>query len=174
MISEREMDGNAAGPRAATGRLLPQYRCHKVVSALQIDHVEGGANGAPAIIHFVKPGYAPVAADGEMFRRYFPHPGYYYVVYSPDGYASISPQAVFEDGYTMILELKMDDAPPDRMLKLFAYNHLRADLLEVSRPFAELAELLVLTVPAGPERTVALRKLLEAKDAAVRAVAIPD
>jgi len=29
-------------------------------------------------------------------------------------------------------------------------------------------------VPAGPERTVSLRKLLEAKDAAVRAVAIPE
>jgi hypothetical protein len=62
----------------------------------------------------------------------------------------------------------------DRMLKFFAYAHLRADLQEVSRPFAELAEHIVATVPAGPERTVGLRKLLEAKDATVRAAAIPE
>ena len=63
----------------------------------------------------------------------------------------------------------------ERMLKLFAYGHLeREDLLAVSKPFAELAERVVALVPAGPERTVSLRKLLEAKDAAVRAVAIPE
>jgi hypothetical protein len=32
----------------------------------------------------------------------------------------------------------------------------------------------VALVPAGPERTVSLRKLLEAKDAAVRPVVIPE
>jgi len=52
----------------------------------------------------------------------------------------------------------------ERMLKLFAYGHLeREDLLAVSKPFAELAERVVALVPAGPERTVSLRKLLEAK-----------
>ena len=63
----------------------------------------------------------------------------------------------------------------ERMLKLFAYGHLeREDLQAVSKPFAELAERVVALVPAEPERTVSLRKLLEAKDAAVRAVAIPE
>jgi hypothetical protein len=63
----------------------------------------------------------------------------------------------------------------ERMLKLFAYAHLeREDLLTVSRHFHEMAHRLVELVPAGPERTVSLRKLLEAKDAAVRAVAIPE
>ena len=62
----------------------------------------------------------------------------------------------------------------ERMLKLFAFSHLPPHLAAVSRPFSDLAHLLALTVPAGPERTVALRKLLEAKDAAVRAVAIPE
>jgi hypothetical protein len=62
----------------------------------------------------------------------------------------------------------------DRMLKFFAYAHLRPDLQEVSRPFSELAVWIVETVPKGPERTVGLRKLLEAKDATVRAVAIPE
>ena len=37
------------------------------------------------------------------------------------------------------------------------------------RPFAEMADTLIATLPRNPERTVALRKLLEAKDAAVRA-----
>jgi hypothetical protein len=54
------------------------------------------------------------------------------------------------------------------LLQFFAYDHLRPDLQEVSRPFAELANHVV-TLPRNPERTVALRKLLEAKDCAVRA-----
>jgi hypothetical protein len=60
------------------------------------------------------------------------------------------------------------------MLRLFAFGHLRPDLLAVSRKFHALAHSLVAMVPAGPERDVSLRKLLEAKDAAVRAVAIPE
>jgi hypothetical protein len=39
----------------------------------------------------------------------------------------------------------------------------------VSTPFGEMAQHLELNLPRNPERTVALRKLLEAKDAAVRA-----
>ena len=62
----------------------------------------------------------------------------------------------------------------DRMLKFFAYAHLRADLQPTSKAFCDLAHDIVAMIPAGPERTVALRKLLEAKDAAVRAVAIPE
>lgn len=57
----------------------------------------------------------------------------------------------------------------DRMLKWFEYAHLPESLQEVSKPFGDLATNLCETVETGPERTVALRKLLEAKDAAVRA-----
>ncbi len=57
----------------------------------------------------------------------------------------------------------------DQIIQFFAYAHLPAHLQEVSRPFGELAELIVSTLPRNPERTVALRKLLESKDAAVRA-----
>lgn len=53
--------------------------------------------------------------------------------------------------------------------QFFAYAHLPAHLAEVSKPFADLASSIVATLPRNPERTVALRKLLEAKDAAVRA-----
>jgi hypothetical protein len=55
------------------------------------------------------------------------------------------------------------------IIQFFAHSHLPEHLQEVSRPFAQLANVLTSTLPRNPERTVALRKLLEAKDAAVRA-----
>jgi len=55
------------------------------------------------------------------------------------------------------------------MMQFFTYKHLPESLQVVSRSFCELAENLVETLPSNPERTVALRKLLEAKDCAVRA-----
>jgi hypothetical protein len=60
--------------------------------------------------------------------------------------------------------------PKDRMLQFFAYEHLPEHLRRVSAPFGELAKLMVETLPSNPERTAGLRKLLEAKDCAVRAV----
>ena len=51
----------------------------------------------------------------------------------------------------------------------YAESVKRLTMQDVSRPFGEIAETLVKTLPRNPERTVALRKLLEAKDAAVRA-----
>lgn len=60
-------------------------------------------------------------------------------------------------------------APADHILQFFAFAHLPPALQDVSRPFHELAIAIVDTIPRNPERTVALRKLLEAKDAAVRA-----
>lgn len=61
----------------------------------------------------------------------------------------------------------------DRMLKWFDYEHLPDHLQGVAFKFFELACALCALAESGPERTVALRKLLEAKDAAVRAVVRP-
>lgn len=72
----------------------------------------------------------------------------------------------------------------DPMLQFFAYAHLPPHLALISKPFCDLAHAIVLgdnvaeagtvtigrALPRNPERTVALRKLLEAKDCAVRAV----
>jgi hypothetical protein len=58
----------------------------------------------------------------------------------------------------------------DYLLQFFAYEHLPEHLQAVSKPFGELAKQIVATLPSNPERTVALRKLLEAKDCAVRAL----
>lgn len=60
--------------------------------------------------------------------------------------------------------------PEEVILQFFAYAHLPENLAKVSRPFCLLALNLVANVKRSPERTVALRKLLEGKDAAVRAV----
>lgn len=56
------------------------------------------------------------------------------------------------------------------VMRHFAYGHLPEPLREVSRGFADLAHELVERGDLdGPELTVGLRKLLEAKDCAVRA-----
>ncbi len=59
--------------------------------------------------------------------------------------------------------------PADHIEQFFSYTHLPPHMQVTSRWFCELAEKIVENLPRNPERTVALRKLLEAKDAAVRA-----
>lgn len=54
------------------------------------------------------------------------------------------------------------------VLNFFKWEHLPPKLQDVSKPFSELAWQ-VAQRSQSPETTVALRKLLEAKDAAVRA-----
>lgn len=63
-----------------------------------------------------------------------------------------------------------------QVLEHFGYDHLAPHLQEVSKPFHDLAHDLAGAATRdggelldGPEVTVALRKLLEAKDCAVRA-----
>lgn len=62
----------------------------------------------------------------------------------------------------------------DRMLQFFVYSHLPSHLQEVSKDFCDLADKIVEKYPMNPERTVTLRKLLEAKDAAVRTLLYKD
>jgi ferritin-like protein len=62
----------------------------------------------------------------------------------------------------------------DELLQFFAYEHLPPHLQKVSAPFGELARSLAASLPKNPESTVSLRKLLEAKDCAVRAVLFKD
>lgn len=69
----------------------------------------------------------------------------------------------------------------EAILKYFEYEHLPPHLQEISKHFHWLAHALVGSAPThaksvheqfsldGPELTMALRKLLEAKDCAVRA-----
>ena len=58
----------------------------------------------------------------------------------------------------------------EQILKFFRYSHLtNLGLKYMSASFAEMAIGIVETIARSAERTVALRKLLEGKDAAVRA-----
>lgn len=59
--------------------------------------------------------------------------------------------------------------PAEPILQFFEYAHLPENLRDVSVKFYHLAHDIVGVLPRNAERTVALRKLLESKDAAVRA-----
>jgi hypothetical protein len=59
----------------------------------------------------------------------------------------------------------------ERLLRYFEYDHLPEPLRSVSSKFSALAQTVAeLDSTDGPEQTVALRKLLEAKDCAVRCI----
>lgn len=66
-------------------------------------------------------------------------------------------------------EFTDDQLAADPILKFFGYAHLPEKLQGRSKPFHDLALAIVTTTPRNAERTVCLRKLLEAKDAGVRA-----
>lgn len=55
------------------------------------------------------------------------------------------------------------------ILQYFQYDHLSEHLRQVSNPFRTLAWKLARELPHNAETSTALRKLLEGKDAAVRA-----
>lgn len=56
------------------------------------------------------------------------------------------------------------------IMRYFTYEHLpEGPLRDTSQRCAELANHLEANLPGGPEKSTALRKLLETKDAAVRA-----
>lgn len=61
----------------------------------------------------------------------------------------------------------------EQLLSFFVWEHLPEHLQKASKPFGELAHQLVEDMPDSPELTVCLRKLLEAKDCAVRAQLSP-
>jgi hypothetical protein len=70
----------------------------------------------------------------------------------------------------------MDEQRPPKppyQAQLFGYQHLPPHLQEVSKKFYDLAQD-ILKLPDNPERTRALDRLLESKDAAVRALVVKD
>lgn len=73
------------------------------------------------------------------------------------------------EGHPAPAEFSAELIQANPILRFFHYAHLPAVLQERSKPFCDLARQIVTTTPANAERTVALRKLLEAKDAAIRA-----
>ena len=60
------------------------------------------------------------------------------------------------------------------LLRFFAWIHLSEYLQTTSKFYEEFAIMIVETIERSVERNVALRKLLESKDAAVRASLPPE
>lgn len=72
---------------------LPKWQSHKTVHAAKILEIDGDSMLLAGVSEPVQ-----VTAAPNMFSRYRPVVGDYYVVYD-DGYASISPRQAFESGY---------------------------------------------------------------------------
>lgn len=67
------------------------------------------------------------------------------------------------------IEFTAEALKDDPILRFFHYAHLPPKLRETSEMFCQMAAVIVATLPRNAERSTALRKLLEAKDCAVRA-----
>lgn len=83
---------------------MPLYECHKQVHALEIASV-GNYKNNPEMGRLIRTvnftdGTSRDLTD-DIFRRYLPQPGDFYVVYE-DGYESFSPRKAFLDGYKAI------------------------------------------------------------------------
>jgi hypothetical protein len=78
---------------------LPRYISHKKVWALEIEAVGGGDYSQSVRLTFRDKGYGSIEVHPEMFSRYQPVPGDFYVEYA-DGYKSFSPRKAFLEGYT--------------------------------------------------------------------------
>lgn len=74
---------------------MPRYKSHKEVWALEIETIDP----VTCKVSFRDEGYAPIKLPAEMWARYKPVSGDFYVQYS-DGYKSFSPRKAFLDGYT--------------------------------------------------------------------------
>ena len=61
------------------------------------------------------------------------------------------------------------DSKHQSLVKYFGFKHLPEHLQPISEKFHDMATWLDSALTNGPEKTVCMRKLLEAKDCAVRA-----
>lgn len=79
-------------------------------------------------------------------------------------YHKNAPKPLIQDVLT-----QQGDYQPTPIMRFFESKHLPPILAAVASTFEDLAEEIDQHIPNGPEKSVALRKLLESKDAAVRA-----
>lgn len=80
--------------------MMPRYKCHKEVDALKVAGYAVQEDGS-ILLTFEEEGFAPVTVPSSFARGRQDLTGGYYVVYD-DGYASWSPAAAFEAGYTRV------------------------------------------------------------------------
>lgn len=77
---------------------FPLWQCHKQVRAAQIQDIEDIPGTDSSLLTFAS---HQMPIDGDWVRKHVPRIGGYYVVYE-DGYASFSPRAAFEAGYSLV------------------------------------------------------------------------
>ena len=150
---------------------IPRYQSHKVVRAAKIIGVKQVGAGKGAILGLDCD--ISVGVNEEWLFKHSPYVGGYFVVYE-DGYQSFSPADALDNGYFRLydnLSSKTDEySQVHNVLKYFKYDHLPEELQKISKPFALLALQIQNTMPFNAETATAMRKLLEAKDCAVRSV----
>ena len=82
---------------------MPTFECHKIVHALEVLEV-GNYKNNPEMgrlirtVHFTDGTSRDLTDD--IFRRYLPEPGDFYVVYDNGEYESFSPRKAFLNGYS--------------------------------------------------------------------------
>lgn len=158
---------------------MQKFKCHKVVEAAKIIGVAANSAQPGALLHLSGEKVA-LALPPEWLQKHQPGSGIqsftggYLVVYD-DGYTSYSPAAAFEAGYTAVVDESPEAAEQlcaqlmaEPIMEYFTWAHLPERLQAVSKPFLYMATH-IMARPRSAERTVALRKLLECKDATVRA-----
>lgn len=85
---------------------MPRYQSHKKVWALKIKKIDVNPDGSTnSIITPEEEGYAPFKVNYKYYSKHLPKEGGYYVRYE-DGYESFSPAKAFEEGYTLIQNIK--------------------------------------------------------------------
>lgn len=84
---------------------VPVYRSHKHVRALEIMSCAPLVGGG-CVICFFGGRFPSQTCGAEMFSRYQPVTGDFYVIYE-DGYRSFSPRKAFLDGYTLVQAVEL-------------------------------------------------------------------
>lgn len=88
--------------KTETAKPMPLYQCHKQVRALKTSGFSGNATDG-MIAKFIDQPEQPIGIPFDLYLKYKPSPGWYYVVYD-DGYEAFSPPEAFEGGYTLVNE----------------------------------------------------------------------
>ncbi len=104
-------------------KVMPLYRSHKLVRALQITRMERAdplRHDGGAILSFE--GHPPITVTDAWLSAHPTSEGGYYVVYE-DGYASFSPKAAFEKGYTRVPRIRAREA----VITAVVISHADAD-----------------------------------------------
>jgi hypothetical protein len=170
-------------------RTLPRYQSHKHVSALKIQHVTLLPGDAPndviAHVFFEDESYPPIHVP--LLGKPTPHKGWYYVIYDAvaddrEPYESFSPPEAFEQGYSPVAvadpgppKVRHDSFTENELANWFTHHPPTSEQLkqyrEVRNGGAVLANIFNAYVPAGADKTAAMRKIRESVMTANAAIA---